>query len=67
MGLSKFADPHGYSGWEKSCHEVTGGDVTKRDNGKFCLNELCAQGNSEASKRTHQGKTAGKKSEMGQL
>lgn len=41
------------------------GDVTKRKDGKFCLPELCVQGSSEVSKRTHQGKTAGEKSEMG--
>lgn len=43
--------PWDYSSW---CHKERG-----------CKVCLCVQGSSEASKRTHQGKTAGEKSEMG--
>lgn len=56
---------HGTTSEKTACHEITVGDVTKREDGKFCLHELCVQGSSEASKRIHQGKTAGEKSEMG--
>lgn len=56
---------HGMMSEKTAWREITVGDVTKREDGKFCLHELCAQGSGEASKRIHQGKTAGEKSEMG--
>ena len=53
-----------HDGW-KNCTSWDYSWCHKERGGKFCLHELCVQGSSEASKRTHQGKMAGKKSKMG--
>ena len=47
--------------WKTARHDITVGDDTKREDGKFCLHELRVWGSSEVSKRAHQGKTAGEK------